>query len=259
MSKYEEALERARKHYRETPNNVYKAMLEQIFPDIEENEDKKIKEEIINYFRCQSRDEPTRKEIHNRWIAWLEKQGETFTKKDVDDAYLKGISNTKNELEKQYEQKPTDKVEPKFKVGDWITNGVCTIQITSVDDKYYWHNNDCAGGDIESMDKQYHLWTIDDAEDGDVLVFKDEISIYKHDIINCTRPKTTFGGFVYYCCYDGKHFITDSFYSLTEKYKNDIHPATSEQCNLLFSKMKELGYLWDKDIKELKLIKKQKV
>lgn len=75
MSKYEEALERARKHYRETPNNVYKAMLEQIFPDIEENEDKKIKKEIINYFRCQNRDEPTRKETHNRWIAWIEKQG----------------------------------------------------------------------------------------------------------------------------------------------------------------------------------------
>ena len=73
---YDKALERARKHYKETPNKVYKAMLEQIFPDIEENEDKKIKEEIINYFRCQSKDEPTRKEIHNRWIAWLEKQGE---------------------------------------------------------------------------------------------------------------------------------------------------------------------------------------
>jgi len=42
------------------------------------------------------------------WIAWLEKQGETFTKKDVDDAYLKGICDAKHELEKQGEQKPAD-------------------------------------------------------------------------------------------------------------------------------------------------------
>ena len=39
-------------------------------------------------------------------IAWLEKQ--YYTKKDVDDAYLKGISDAKNELEKQGEQKPFD-------------------------------------------------------------------------------------------------------------------------------------------------------
>ena len=31
-----------------------------------------------------------------------------------------------------------DNVEPKFKAGDWITNGACVIQITSVDDEYYW-------------------------------------------------------------------------------------------------------------------------
>lgn len=37
-------------------------------------------------------------------IAWLEKQGQTFTKKDVDDAYLKGVCDAKSELEKQGEQ-----------------------------------------------------------------------------------------------------------------------------------------------------------
>lgn len=41
-----------------------------------------------------------------RPITWLEKQGQTFTKKDIDDAYLKGISDAKHELEKQGEQKP---------------------------------------------------------------------------------------------------------------------------------------------------------
>ena len=36
----------------------------------------------------------------------LEKQGQTFTKKDVDDAYLKGVCDTKHELEKQGEKSP---------------------------------------------------------------------------------------------------------------------------------------------------------
>ena len=35
-------------------------------------------------------------------IAWLEKQGTSCTKEDVDDAYLRGISDAKNEIEKQY-------------------------------------------------------------------------------------------------------------------------------------------------------------
>ena len=39
-------------------------------------------------------------------MAWLEKQGETFTKKDVDDAYLKGVCDTKQEFEKQGELNP---------------------------------------------------------------------------------------------------------------------------------------------------------
>lgn len=41
----------------------------------EESEDEKIRKAIINYFKCQSRDEPSRKDTHNKWIAWLEKQG----------------------------------------------------------------------------------------------------------------------------------------------------------------------------------------
>ena len=48
-------------------------------------------------------------------LAWLEKQGEFYTKRDVDDAYLEGMVCAKNELQKQGEQKPTDKFEPKFK------------------------------------------------------------------------------------------------------------------------------------------------
>ena len=45
-------------------------------------------------------------------LAWLEKQGESYTKRDVDDAWLKGMCDAKRELEKQGEQKPTQEIEP---------------------------------------------------------------------------------------------------------------------------------------------------
>ena len=70
---YDGALERAKKlHGKYCINNV----LESLFPELKESEDEKIRKEIINYFKCQSRDEPSRKDIHNKWIVWLEKQGE---------------------------------------------------------------------------------------------------------------------------------------------------------------------------------------
>ena len=164
---------------------------------------------------------------------------------------------------KKIEQKPTDKVEPKFKVGDWV---VCEITglIYQIEHCIEHLNNPkygyilIDGRYIGSDDAEfYHLWTIQDAKDGDVLCYKDEVFLYKHDIKNCTKKETTFGGIVYYCCYDGKRFITDSLYSLSEQNKIDIHPAVKEQRDLLFTKMRETGLKWDAEKKELKMIEEE--
>ena len=156
----------------------------------------------------------------------------------------------KKEL-KKIEQNPADKIESKFKVGDWITNGIdFTFKVMSIKDDMYYRDDDYFI-DIETADKTFRLWTIEDAKDGDVLCYKNEISLYNYKIKNHKGVETTFCGFVYYCCYDGKEFVTDSLYSLTEANKCDIHPATKEQCDLLFSKMKEAGYEWDADKKVL--------
>ena len=95
-----------------------------------------------------------------------------------------------------------------------------------------------------------------DAKDGDVICYRDEISLYKNEIENCNKEETTFGGFVYYCCYDGKRFITNSFYILTGQDEIDIYPATKEQHDALMKAMNEAGYEWDVEKKELK--KKEK-
>ena len=73
--RYEEAIERARAKYAMKDQPIHQDLVD-IFHELAESEDEKIRKEIINYFKCQSRDEPSRKDTHNRWIAWLEKQGE---------------------------------------------------------------------------------------------------------------------------------------------------------------------------------------
>lgn len=153
-------------------------------------------------------------------------------------------------------QKSADKVEPKFHEGDWITNGACIIQITSVDDRYYWHDNDCVGGDIESMDKEYHLWSIDDAKDGDALRVNYLTFLFQEVTDNNCQHKNAA---VAYCSYvDGD----DSFgLSGPDCITNleSIHPATKEQRDLLFEKMHEARYEWDAEKKELEKIDNEEV
>lgn len=112
-----------------------KETIEYIFPELAESDGERIRKEII----CFIETEVPQCEARDKYIAWLEKQGE---KKSFDDiakevtkdkdaaiSFLKstGIMNENGELADEYkieqgEQKPTDKVEPKFKVGDVVTN-----------------------------------------------------------------------------------------------------------------------------------------
>lgn len=288
--KYKEALERAREWYN-NPNSssIGKTYLYAVFPELKESEDEKNIKDLIDELKCSLRAANCQNDAcgggHEKRIAllewaidWLEKQGEKSqgktaleTWKDMRLEVYQQASGNRHEpnysddttkmfslndideiMEKISEQKPVDKVKPKFKVGDWVVdeNGIVK-QILSYKDGIYKHTD---GYSAEIFEDEWRMWTIEDAKDGDVLCYKDEISLYKHDIKYCTEQGTAFGGFVYYCCYDGKRFITNSMYSLTEKYKDNIHPATKEQSELLFAKMHEAGYEWDAEKKELKKI-----
>ena len=158
----------------------------------------------------------------------------------------------------KYQQTTTDKIEPKFKVGDWVVYDVYNrdeysrliIQVYDIrDGRYYFNNNVLFSWTIKDCDERFHLWTIQDAEDGDVLYMNNGLStctfIYKsinNTIIQKYASYNEFG-------FEGRHYLV-----LNDGY---VCPATKEQCNLLFAKMKEAGYEWDADNKELKKIEQK--
>lgn len=148
------------------------------------------------------------------------------------------------------EQNPTDKVEPKFKVGDWITNGQLHCKISEVLDDRYIVDTKFAKRSAITFERvhNYHLWTIADAKDGDVLTWDDNkcIALFKN-----IYDEESFNshGFVGHC--------TNIFESRISYHDIEgAHPATKEQRDLLFQKMKDEGYSWDDEKKELKELKK---
>lgn len=150
------------------------------------------------------------------------------------------------------EQISADKVEPKFKIGDWITNGEYNWKVTDIKPLDYIlqsQNGDVVDDTISYVDEEFHLWTIEDAKDGDVLFTtcdntNEMVFIYhgiEFDASNC------------YFLYSHTRNECKIFNSVCS-VKADIRPATKEQCNFLFQKMKEVGYEWDAEKKELKKI-----
>lgn len=279
--KYKEALDRAKK-WRNAPNSdkiptYANRVIEEIFPELKESEDEKIRKAIILFFELQD-DNTTYSLVPKKDIlAWLEKQGGkksvSITDEWIDDywqhhkvinpdSYNKGeeiqfdyqgfVSFCKyitrlTYPEKQGEQKLIDKVESKFKVGDWVVycgktceitglgNGVFTI--TNQDGSYFFNQ-------VESTtEPAFHLWTIEDAKDGDVLANDKSVFIYAKVLYN--KPYA-------YCGVDKFGVFKDncSKYDWSNSVDN-IHPATKEQRDILFQKMKEAGYEWHTIEKEL--------
>jgi len=222
-----------------------------ILPELKESEDERVRKELFKHLKegADGYEPAGNSEDYKRWLGWFEKQGETFTKKDVDDAYLKGICDAKQELEKQGEQKPTDKVESKFKVGDWVVVGdrigiiiECTKDLADIDLEF-----SC----LSTSPKNIRSWTIQDAKDGDVLC-----------TYECGEPKIVFilkgmpkkhCVLSYYCYYNimYPHFESDSEKGCLAPNDEDVKPATKEQRDTLFAKMTDAGYKWDAEKKEL--------
>ena len=230
---------------------------ETYFPELTESDDERIRKELIAFIK--KRDRSGCDYDYDQWIAWLEKQSKNkpFDYTNVDIQQKDFAPKSAMEAIKEEKIDNVNKVEPKFKVGfkvgDWIVNniskdifliksyssGYCTLEDTK---GIFYHP--CLPPNDE-----FHLWTVDDAKKGDIL------QANKCTLIFDSLAKDIDGNTVisswYYC-------DTETFYGMgTCKpdlwVTEGVVPATKEQCNILFQKMKEKGYEWD--VKEKKLIK----
>ena len=158
------------------------------------------------------------------------------------------------------EQKSTDKIESRFKVGDWVVNKFGdSWHIDSLDNKNYQVSNVKGNYNYFPISKQdeMHLWTIQDAKDGDFLCCKSGWMCIFKSLNNYTNT------FSSYCFMDSNKCFFNSggeCHTLDKEfinaYNGEIHPATKEQCDILFQKIKEAGYKWNDETKTLeKLIK----
>ena len=149
------------------------------------------------------------------------------------------------------EQNHTDKIKPKFHVGDWIVNNGHSYLIATIEDDRYlfeiggYTHEQLNWEYIKNADKKYHLWTIQDAKPGDVLNANGASFIYK---------KYDKDRVYSYCGIN----LADEFIKAddidTWVNNSKVYPATKEQCDYLFKKMHEAGYEWDAEKKELKKI-----
>lgn len=128
------------------------------------------------------------------------------------------------------------KTEHKFKEGDWVVdeqhNAHLIAYIDKENDKYLFeigcHSKDALNYEsIEIVDSQYHKWTIDDAEKGQILISKESNSIFTYDGND--------NGFVKYdtLLTDYGELKTDGRYISDKMY--NIYPATKTQRELFLA------------------------
>lgn len=281
--KYEVALEKARAYHAKLVTNLQKEV-EDIFPELKENEDERVRKEILDYFKQFDNQELRGVDISS-WITWLEKQNKELepcepwsdeqTRRNLM-TFLNSLGATElpmssynryiEYLEKQSKHTVINKNNLKIEKGKWY---VCTQtfvlrgKIVIIKGQTYQAEKDnvIKGEDgclfIDKHDgkayEYFKAWTIQDAKPGDILATLDYILIFKES--------TKDDGGVSYCHYDFTayrpqfNWLEDKNWYFGKEAK--VYPATKEQRNLLFSKMEEAGYEWDADKKELKKIEQK--
>ena len=266
--------------------------LEELIPELCESEDELMRKEaisIIKQYNLICKREGDKCWTADSVITWLEKQGEQKQSKDYSaleitdvvrqalqecesfsnirkDLYAARVGATvENLIKKQNEQKPANKVKPKFEVRDWVVeeSGKDTIvkqvvDINRIDNERFGYTLDDGTYFSGSWEDSYRLWKIQDAKDGDVLATKNFVFIFKNiDDSNCVH---------YYCHYEIYKLEDDNQFGIALPQSlmgaagvSHYSPATKEQRDTLFKAMADAGYTFDFDKKELKKIEQKPV
>lgn len=236
---YDEAIERANKVLLDCTKEE-RNVVEYLHPELKKNEDERIKKALLSHFSRYKGDEIFLNGITmEQIVGWIEKQGK---------------------------QKSAEKVEPKFKAGDWILH--CgtehTYQVVGIKDNKYQMkcNGNYTEEKIADVNRCARKWDITkDAKDGDVLVSpligddKNGVQIF---MFKCLENRD----YADNCVEFYSRLCLGVFYNNEENYfmgtiKSPVYPATKEQRDLFFKKMHDAGYELDAENKQLKkLIKK---
>jgi len=145
-----------------------------------------------------------------------------------------------------------------IKIGDWVVyKGKPHIVYAKNGDIFYLRQNEdgCLRNTLPA--DALHLWTLDDAKDGDILMSTTSIFVYAG-----IDTKQEFGGgsdaikfYMHLNC--GTDLKIKNGIGVGAKNDNECRPATKEERELLFLQLAVHGYEWDAKKKELKKIVKR--
>lgn len=210
------------------------------------------------------------KEVVKSISDMVERYTELQSLEDLQDFYdnvkvkcREAIEYDKKWCKKQDEQKTSDslKIMPDkwytcieswstidMKIGDWFEEG------------YYYLGSDILKykgllEEDEDYKDFFRPWNINDAKPGDILFHSDSAS----NGIFIFKEITQDGEVVCYCDYDSEDgFCLGEKHTCCWTHSKILYPASIEQRKQLFIMMKEAGYKWDSDKKELRKIEKVK-
>jgi len=176
---------------------------------------------------------------------------------------VKIVREIKDFRVKQSDQNNTDKDESKFHEGDWIihqgTDNIYQV-VARIDNQYQLkYGDNYTVQKCVDVDRCARLWDITkDAKDGDILY--QDLMCGKTFIYNGINTDMAIL-YSFIINNDGTDVLSyhigkpNTGIGNIEENKNIIHPATKEQCDILFQKMKEAGYEWDAEKKKLHKVK----
>ena len=250
---YDEALARANEMIKSMTNigGVAKVDdIQHIFPELKESED----ERMIQYFKdlapFDNADELYEKYgfSHKDAIAWLEKQGEQEEPQVYETEDGKIITYSETDGYKF--------VEPNFHEGQWIAcKGLNTALIINIVDNKYeveFLDGNKRFPHIDYVDRLFHLWTIQDAKDGDVLVNGSNIFIF--NFINNRRLM----GYCHVNMDDGNFYNDIGRNECFCTIDAPVTPATKEQHDAMMKAMNDAGYKWNTTTKTLEKLSEPK-
>ena len=213
----------------------YCCVIDDIVPELKESEGERIRKAIINVFATHKDYEIFFGASVKDILAWLEKQG--------------GQNHVNT---------------PKFHEGDWIVHhGTENIyQVVAIIDNQYQlkYGDNYTVQKCADVDRCARLWDITkDAKDGDVLADNGTkiIFIFKNTEYDSHIESKVIKYFIRYS-FDGINLPLENggHLGVVGEYSNFV-PATKEQREFLFQKMKDAGYTFDFEKKELKKIEQK--